>query len=182
MVTLRTVSVFCTRRMDGPAPNSTGEGTGELRRKLQGDLEGLKERRSGLERELEAVDKEIEAKQCALELVEVNKKQLAVQGRGQPHVEGSEQRASTQVRGSVKLQDIGTSPFGLTCGSCVCCCDSPRRQRLLASAPVLSPLASSRTASPFPRLRTSLRRCGRTTCCRWWRARRRCGSEAHAEY
>jgi hypothetical protein len=95
---LRTV----TSQMDIPAPGETLEGMSELRRKLQAELGGLVERRSGLERELEGLSKEIEAKECALELVEVTELQLAVQGRGQPDLEKDGQGASTQVRSGAK--------------------------------------------------------------------------------
>jgi hypothetical protein len=95
--------------MDVPAPGTTVEGLGELRRKLQGELEGL-------ERQLLTLTKEIEAKKCALELVEVTERQMAVQGRGQPDLEGAGPEASTQVRGSSQAQDITASPCN-PCGA-----------------------------------------------------------------
>jgi hypothetical protein len=72
----------------------------ELRRELQGELEGLVEKRSGLEMELEALDKDIESKRRMLELVESTEKQLAAPSK--PDLEGDGPGASTQVRGSAK--------------------------------------------------------------------------------
>jgi predicted nuclease with TOPRIM domain len=80
---------------------------GDLRRELMGKLAELVKKRSGLEGELQALGREIEDKQRALELVEATERQLTGQGRGQLEVEGDGLGASTQVRGLVKrLQDI----------------------------------------------------------------------------
>jgi hypothetical protein len=70
---------------------------GELRLRLQGELEGLGESRLELERELGALVKEIESKQRVLELVEATERQLAGQGRRQQDLEGGGAGASTQV-------------------------------------------------------------------------------------
>jgi hypothetical protein len=89
--------------MDVPVPASVLSELVELRSELQGELEGLVEKRTGLEAELQAVGKEIEAKQRALELVEATEKQLADQGRGQQGLDGSEPGASAQVRGQAEI-------------------------------------------------------------------------------
>jgi hypothetical protein len=104
--------------------------------------------------------KEIEAKQCALEMVEANERQMAGQGPGRPKVDEGGSGPSSQVNGSTKLQGIATSPFGLTWAPVCACCDSPRRQRLLASGPVPSLLRSSRSLSPLPRSSSSPRGVG----------------------
>jgi chromosome segregation ATPase len=90
--------------MEVATPTSVLKTLAELRRELQGELEGLAEKRSRLERELGVVDKDIEAKRRMLELVEATEEQLEAQRREQPE-DGL--GASTQVRGSaMKLQYI----------------------------------------------------------------------------
>jgi hypothetical protein len=149
--------------MDVPTSTTGLEALAELRRELQGELEGLVERRSGLERELEGLDKDIESKRRMLELVEATEEQLAAQGGGQRSTEGDGPGASTQVRGSAKLEDI-SEPVWPTWIAFSFSCDSPR-QRLPSSAPDrLRPMPSRSLGhcpqGPSPRL------CGRTTCCR----------------
>jgi predicted nucleic acid-binding Zn-ribbon protein len=95
--------------MDVPEPESVISTLGDLRRELQGELEGLKEKRSRLEGELQALSKEIEAKQCELELVAATEREMTAQGREQPDDEDSAPGESTQVRGSAE-RPHGTSP------------------------------------------------------------------------
>jgi hypothetical protein len=73
---------------------------GELRRELQGELEGLVEKRSEVEEELQALGKEIEAKQRELGLVKATVQQLVAQELRQQELEGDGPGASKQVRGS----------------------------------------------------------------------------------
>jgi predicted nucleic acid-binding Zn-ribbon protein len=70
----------------------------ELRRDLQDELKELLEKRSGLERELKALDKHVEFKRRQLELVEDTEEQLVAQGPGQRGTEGDGPEASSQVR------------------------------------------------------------------------------------
>jgi predicted component of type VI protein secretion system len=72
------------------------EALAELRRELQGELEGLLEKLKGLGRD-------IESKRRMLELVKATEEQLAAQGRVQQAVDGEASGANTQVRGSTKL-------------------------------------------------------------------------------
>jgi hypothetical protein len=135
---------------------------GELRRKLQGQIGELVEQRSGLEGQLQALDKQIDSRRRMLELVEATESQFAGPGPGQPDVEGGEPGASTQeVRGLAKLQDWQARVFT---GGLYSCCDSPRQQTP-SSGPDPRRPRSSRRLSPSPR-GPSLWRCGRTTCCR----------------
>jgi phage shock protein A len=90
--------------MEVLTPTAGLEALAELWQELEGELEELHEKRSGLERELEALDKDIESKRRMLELVEATEAQLAA--LSQPDLEGGEPGASTQVRGSAKLQPI----------------------------------------------------------------------------
>jgi hypothetical protein len=145
-----------------PVADRVPSALGELRRELQGELEELVKRRSGLERQLQTLRKEIESKQRALELVEATERQWAGQRQGQPHVEGLATGVSTQVRAYVKLQDT-SGPVWPTVGSCPRC-DSPR-QRLPSSGLVPRRPMSSRNLSHSPR-GPSPTPCGRTTCCR----------------
>jgi hypothetical protein len=95
--------------MEVPVSDTTLEGLVELQGKLRGELEGLEERR-------EALDKEIEAKQCALDLVEVAVRKMAVQEREQQELKDS----TPQVRGSAKLKEHRNEPVWAYVGSCVC--------------------------------------------------------------
>jgi hypothetical protein len=89
-------------RMDVPTLIRALEAVVELRRELQGHLEGLAE---GLEGELSGdIDKENELKQRMLGLVVATQEQLAIQRWGPPSSGGEGPGASTQVRGSAKLQ------------------------------------------------------------------------------
>jgi hypothetical protein len=91
--------------MAAPVPQSVRSALTKLRKDLKHELAGLVERRSGLERELQAVGLDIESKQRALELVEASERQLEGQAGGQG---GSE--AGAQVRGSATmLQDLSES-------------------------------------------------------------------------
>jgi hypothetical protein len=141
--------------MEAPVPDTVLSALDELRRKLRGELEGLVEKRSGLEQELKGLGEAIEAKQRMLELLEATERQLAGQGRGQPDLQAGGPAASTQVRGSAKLQDIG-KPGSPTYGLCLCC-DSPR-QRFPHR-----PFTRRFSLSPQGRC---LWPCGGTTCCR----------------
>jgi hypothetical protein len=82
--------------MEVPVPQSAVSALGELRRELQGELQGIvaRQAQSGQEGEPHALSKEIESKQRALDLVEATELQLAEQ----PDLEGEESGASTQVR------------------------------------------------------------------------------------
>jgi hypothetical protein len=146
--------------MEVLTPTSVLEALADLRRELQGELGALVQKRTGLERELETLDKDIESKRRMLELVEATEEQLATQGQGHQDLEGRGPRASTQVRGSVRLQDLSEQvwpTWGL-----YPCCDSPR-QRLPSSGPVPRRSIPSRSRSPRG---LSPRPCGGTTCCR----------------
>jgi predicted nucleic acid-binding Zn-ribbon protein len=91
--------------MELPVPENVLSALGELRVELRGELEALVQKQSGLETELQALGKEIESKQRALQAVEATERQLAGQGRGQSEYEGGP-GASTQVRGLNNLQDL----------------------------------------------------------------------------
>jgi hypothetical protein len=84
--------------MDVVPPISVREALAKLRQKLQGKLEGLVEKRSGLERELEVLGKDIESTRRMLELVETTEEQLAAQGQEHRAVEEQGPGPSTQVR------------------------------------------------------------------------------------
>jgi chromosome segregation ATPase len=99
--------------MDVPVPETVLSALGGLRRELQGQLEALVQRRSELETEVQALGKEIESKQYALEVVEATERQLAGQRRGQPEYEGREPGASMQVWASAKKMHSTCGPPGL---------------------------------------------------------------------
>jgi hypothetical protein len=80
-------------------PASVLEELAQLRRReLQGELGGLVEKRSGLERELEALGKDIESKLRMLELVEATEEQVVAQGQEQRAIEEQGPGASSHVR------------------------------------------------------------------------------------
>jgi phage shock protein A len=83
--------------MDVATPTAALEALAQLRRELQGELEGLVEKRSGLARELDALDKSIERMRRQVELVEAAEEQLAAQDRGQRAIEGRAPGAPAQV-------------------------------------------------------------------------------------
>jgi hypothetical protein len=85
-------------RMHASVPANVLEALAQLRREVEDELKGLAEKRSGLASELEALDKDIEARQRQLDMVEATERQLAGQGRGQRGLEGGAAGASTQVR------------------------------------------------------------------------------------
>jgi hypothetical protein len=82
--------------MDVPVSESVPSELIELR----DELEALVEMRSGHDRALQALDKQIKSKQRKLELLEATQRQRAGQGEGSFDIEGERPRASTQqVRG-----------------------------------------------------------------------------------
>jgi predicted nucleic acid-binding Zn-ribbon protein len=84
--------------MDVATPTAAPQALAQLRRDLQGELEGLVEKRSGLARELEALDESIERIQRQVAVVEATE-QLAAQERGQRSIEGGGPEAVAEVRG-----------------------------------------------------------------------------------
>jgi hypothetical protein len=74
--------------MEVPTPPGVLAVVAYLRQKLWRELEGLVGKRSGLLREVEALDKEIETKRRMMELVEATEEQLVDQERGQQAIEG----------------------------------------------------------------------------------------------
>jgi hypothetical protein len=137
---------------------------GELRTELQGELEGLRERRPAINHEVQALIKDTEDRERALALVEAIEGQLAGESQGQPDLQGGGPWASTQVRGSVNLQTTSQrlrEAVRLSWGLCPFC-DSPC-QRQPSSGSV--PHHPTKSRSPSPR-GPSPRPCGRTTCCR----------------
>jgi hypothetical protein len=84
--------------MNVPVPAGVLPVMGELRGQLLRELGELVEKRTGLEGELQAVDKEIDSKQRALQLLNATQGQWVEQERAQPDVKGGGPGASTQVR------------------------------------------------------------------------------------
>jgi hypothetical protein len=73
----------------------------KLRIKLQGELEELMAKRSGLETELKALSNEIEFRQRAVELLKATEGRLVAQGPEHQSLEGAGSPGTiTQVRGS----------------------------------------------------------------------------------
>jgi hypothetical protein len=85
---------------------SVVEALGKLRRELQLELEGLVALRTGLGRNLEELNKDIDLKRHMLELVNATEVQLEAQGRGQQATEGEGPRASTQATKGGGQRDV----------------------------------------------------------------------------
>jgi hypothetical protein len=101
---------MCTRDMDVPALDSALEAVVQLRRDLHGELLELWEKRPGLGNIVGGyTNKDIKMKQRMHQLVVATQEQLAIQRWGPPSSGGQGPGASTQVRGSAKLQIINRS-------------------------------------------------------------------------
>jgi phage shock protein A len=92
--------------MEVPMIGTVHEELARLHRELEGEVKQVVEKRSGLERELEALDQDLMSKRRMLELVKSTQEQLEALERMRRDVEGGGPGASTQVRGWIKLQDI----------------------------------------------------------------------------
>jgi chromosome segregation ATPase len=102
---VRPTSLY-TGGMDLPTPSNGLEALAKLGRELAFELDGLAAKRSGLARELEALDKDVESTRRMLELVEATRRQLAAQERRQQAIERGGAPPSTQVRASATLEDM----------------------------------------------------------------------------
>jgi hypothetical protein len=100
-----------------PEPDSVFSELAELRRELQEKLQWLVEKRPGLERELQALDEQVDYTRRQLELLEATERQLEGQGRGQPGMEGGASGPSTQVRRGEQVAEDIVEPVWLT-GAC----------------------------------------------------------------